>query len=72
MLVASLGSARAVQAVFLLLAATFYLLAAGAWNASTTTTHYGGYVGLATAIAALYASFADVANANLKRTILPT
>lgn len=72
MFVASLGSARAVQAVFILLAATFYLLAIGDWAGSSTWHHIGGYVGLATAIAALYTSFADVTNANLKRTILPT
>jgi uncharacterized protein len=72
MFLASLGSARAVQLVFILLAATFFLLAAGEWGDSTTWHHIGGYVGLATAIAALYTSFADVANANLKRTILPT
>ena len=72
MFFASLGSARAVQLVFILLAATFYLLAIGEWGDSTTWHHIGGYVGLATAVAALYTSFADVTNANLKRTILPT
>jgi succinate-acetate transporter protein len=72
MMFASLGSARAVQLVFVLLAATFFLLCAGAWSGSATWTHVGGYVGIATAVAALYASFADVVNANLRRHILPT
>ncbi|MFN2451817.1 MAG: acetate uptake transporter [Candidatus Dormibacteria bacterium] len=72
MFFASLGSARAVSVVFILLAATFFLLSAGKYAVSETITHIGGYVGLATAAAAIYASFADVLNANLKRVILPT
>jgi succinate-acetate transporter protein len=77
MFVASLGSARAVQVVFLLLFITFYALAIGAWTDPATVglntwTHIGGYLGVATAVAALYTSFADVANANLKRTVFPT
>jgi len=72
MTIASLGGARAVQLVFVLLTATFFLLCIGAWADSMTWTHIGGYVGVATAAAAIYASFADVTNANLKRRILPT
>jgi succinate-acetate transporter protein len=72
MTIASLGSARAVQLVFVLLTATYFLLAWGTWAGNTTIGHVGGYVGIATAVAALYASFADVTNANLKRNILPT
>ena len=72
MFVASLGSARAVSVVFVLLAATFFLLSAGKYATSDTLTHIGGYAGLATAVAALYASFADVLNANMRRVILPT
>lgn len=72
MTLASLGSARAVQLVFVLLTATFFLLAAGEWGNSETIHHIGGYVGIATAVAAIYASFADVTNANLKRMVLPT
>jgi len=72
MFLASLAGSRAVQAVFLLLAATFVLLAIGAYATSDTWTHIGGDFGLATTVAALYASFADVLNANFKRTILPT
>jgi succinate-acetate transporter protein len=72
MTLASLGGARAVQLVFVLLTATFFLLCFGAWTDHLTITHIGGYVGIATACAALYASFADVTNANMKRRILPT
>jgi uncharacterized protein len=78
MFVASLGGAsRAVSLVFILLAITFFLLAFGAWGKSPSGTStfglstLGGYVGIATAVAAMYTSFAGVANANFKRTILP-
>src|ERR1019366_912436 len=75
MFIASLHGTRAVQMVFLLLFITFFLLGFGAWNwfgAGTTLTHIGGYVGILTAIAALYTSFADVLNATARRVILPT
>ena len=75
MFLASLAGTRAVQAVFLLLAATFVFLAIGAWAGQAPGngwTMIGGYLGLATTVAALYTSFADVLNANFKRTILPT
>jgi succinate-acetate transporter protein len=72
MFIASLAGARAVQAVFLLLAITFIVLAVGAFGTSSGVTQVGGYVGLATAAAAIYASFADVVNANFKRKVLPT
>lgn len=72
MLVASLAGAKAVQVVFLLLTLTFFALAIGKWNASDSWTHIGGFLGILTAIAAFYTSFADVVNANFKRTVLPT
>ena len=72
MFVASLAGAKAVQLVFFLLALTFLVLALGDYAASTTIHNVGGYVGLATAAAAIYASFADVTNANFKRRVLPT
>jgi succinate-acetate transporter protein len=71
MLIASLRTNAAVALVFALLTATFLLLGIGNANASTTTIHVGGYVGLATAIAAWYASFAAVTNATFGRTFLP-
>jgi succinate-acetate transporter protein len=72
MFIASLAGARAVQLVFLLLTLTFVVLAIGEYATSTGIHNIGGYLGLATAAAALYASFADVANANFKRRVLPT
>jgi uncharacterized protein len=72
MLIASLAGAKAVQVVFLLLALTFFALAIGKWNASDSWTHIGGFLGILTACAAFYTSFADVVNANFKRTVLPT
>jgi succinate-acetate transporter protein len=71
MFVASLRTTAAVALVFALLAATFFLLAIGAAGAHTTITHIGGWVGLATAIAAWYASFAQVVNSTFGKTVLP-
>ena len=72
MFVASLGGAsRAVSLVFILLALTFFALAIGAWGKSTSWNNIGGYLGIATAVAAIYTSFAGVTNANFKRTVLP-
>ena len=62
MTVAALRVSGAVLLVFVLLTATFVLLAIGAAGAHKTVTHWGGYVGLATAAAAWYASFAAVVN----------
>jgi succinate-acetate transporter protein len=71
MTVAALRVSGAVLLVFVLLTATFILLAIGATGAHTTVTHWGGYVGLATAAAAWYASFAAVTNSTFGRTVLP-
>jgi uncharacterized protein len=71
MTVAALRVNGAVLLVFVLLTATFILLAIGASGAHTTVTHWGGYVGLATAAAAWYASFATVTNSTFGRTVLP-
>ncbi|HEY2654014.1 MAG TPA: acetate uptake transporter [Solirubrobacteraceae bacterium] len=72
MFFASLRTTGAVALVFLLLAATFIFLAIGDMgNGHTSITHIGGYVGLATAIAAWYASFAAVINSTFARVILP-
>jgi succinate-acetate transporter protein len=73
MFIASLAGARAVQLVFILLAITFVVLAVGNFGTgSDSIKQVGGFFGLATAVAAFYASFADVANANFKRRVLPT
>ena len=72
MFFASLRTTAAVSLVFLLLAVTFILLAIGAMGSGhTSITHAGGYVGLATAAAAWYASFAAVINSTFARIILP-
>jgi uncharacterized protein len=72
MFFASLRTTAAVALVFLLLAITFILLAIGDMGSgSTSITHAGGYVGLATAIAAWYASFAAVLNSTFGRVVLP-
>src|SRR4051794_35573131 len=71
MSVASRRPPAAISLVFALLAATFLLLGIGNAGAHTNIVKYGGYVGLATAAAAWYASFAAVTNATFKRTVLP-
>jgi succinate-acetate transporter protein len=71
MTVAALRVSGAVLLVFVLLTATFILLAIGATGSHATVTHWGGYVGLATAAAAWYASFAAVVNSTFGRTLLP-
>ena len=72
MFVASLRTTGAIAVVFLLLAATFIILGIGESGASTGTVKLGGWVGLAAAIAAWYASFAEVTNATFARTGFPT
>jgi succinate-acetate transporter protein len=74
MWVASFRTTAAVNLVFFLLAITFILLGIGAAHGAagdTSITHAGGYVGLATALAAGYASFAGVTNATFGRVVLP-
>ncbi len=71
MTVAALRVNVAILGVFVLLTATFILLAIGAVGAHTEVTHWGGYIGLATAAVAWYASFASVTNSTFGRTLLP-
>jgi succinate-acetate transporter protein len=72
MFLASLRTTGAVALVFLLLAVTFILLAIGDMGGGhKSITHAGGYVGIATAIAAWYASFAAVINSTFGRVIAP-
>ena len=71
MFVASLRTTGAVALVFLLLAITFILLGIGNSGGHETIVHWGGYVGIATAVAAWYASFAAVTNSTFGRTVLP-
>jgi uncharacterized protein len=71
MWVASFRTTLAVNIVFLLLFITFLALGIGAAAGNDGISKFGGYVGLATAVAAWYASFAVVANWTFKRTLLP-
>jgi succinate-acetate transporter protein len=71
MFVASLRTTAAIALVFLLLAATFFLLGIGNANESESLIEIGGWCGLATAAAAWYASFAAVTNSTFGRTVLP-
>jgi uncharacterized protein len=77
MFIASLRTTGAIALVFLLLAATFIILGignsslAGTHNVINGTIKVGGYVGIATAIAAWYASFAAVLNSTFGRVLAP-
>jgi succinate-acetate transporter protein len=77
MFIASLRTTGAVAIVFLLLAITFVVLGvgnsslAGTTNVTNGTIKLGGYLGIATAIAAWYASFAAVINSTFGRVLLP-
>jgi uncharacterized protein len=71
MFVASLRTTVAVSVVFFLLAITFFLLGIGNANESDGLIEAGGWFGLATAVAAWYASFAAVTNSTFGRIVLP-
>ncbi|MGH2833758.1 MAG: acetate uptake transporter [Solirubrobacteraceae bacterium] len=71
MTIAALRTNGAVLLVFALLTATYILLAIGAVGDHATVTHWGGYLGIATAVAAWYASFAAVVNSTFGRVIAP-
>lgn len=71
MFVASLRTTAAVALVFILLAATFFVLGIGNSNGSVNTIKVGGWLGLVTAGAAWYASFAGVVNSTFGRVMMP-
>jgi succinate-acetate transporter protein len=71
MSVASLRTTAAVATVFVLLTLTFFALGIGNAGGHTNIVHLGGWLGLATAAAAWYASFAAVTNSTFGRTVLP-
>jgi hypothetical protein len=71
MFVASLRTTGAIALVFLLLSITFILLGIGNSGGHENIIKWGGYVGLATAVAAWYASFAAVLAHTFKRSVLP-
>lgn len=72
MTVAAARTTGAVFATFLILSLTFIVLTLGTYTGETNITKVGGYLGLLTAFAAWYASFAGVTNGTWKRTVLPT
>ncbi len=71
MFVASLRTTAAIALVFVTLSATFVLLGFGNTSGSMGTVRAGGYLGIVTAAAAWYASFAAVTNSTFGRTVLP-
>ncbi len=77
MFIASLRTTGAVSLVFLLLTITFIILGignsalAGTKDVINGTIKLGGFFGIATAIAAWYASFAAVINSTFGRDIAP-
>lgn len=72
MTIASFRVSGAVVAIFVLLTITFLLLTIGSFESAATVTKAGGWVGVATAAAAWYASFASVVNETFKRSVIPT
>ncbi len=72
MTIASLRTTGAVAIVFVLLTITFFVLGIGNAGGNTSIVKLGGWLGLATALAAWYASFAEVTNATFGRTMMPT
>jgi uncharacterized protein len=71
MFVASLRTTAAVAVVFLLLTVTFIVLGIGDAGGHENITKIGGWIGLATALAAWYASFAQVVNSTFGRDVMP-
>jgi succinate-acetate transporter protein len=77
MFFASLRTTGAVALVFLLLAITFIVLGignsalTGTLQSTNGTIKLGGYLGIATAIAAWYTAIAAVLESTFARTVLP-
>ena len=72
MFLASLRTTGAVALVFLLLTITFILLGIGSLGGGhPSITHAGGGFGIATAVAAWYASFAAVINSTFGKVVAP-
>jgi succinate-acetate transporter protein len=71
MTVASTRVSGAVLAVFVLLTITFFILAWGEFATSSGIHKLGGWFGIATALAAWYASFGGVTAFTHKNTMVP-
>ena len=65
------AAARAIQLLFLLLAATYIILGIGNSGAHTTIIHIGGYVGIATAAVAVYTATAELMKGVYGHSMLP-
>ena len=72
MTVAATRVSGAVLVVFVLLTITFLILAWGEFATSSGIHKTGGWFGIATALAAWYASFAGVSAFTFKRPLVPT
>lgn len=73
MAIAAMRVSMAVLAVFVLLTITFVILAIGWFDKeSANVIKIGGYLGILTALAAWYASFAGVVESTFKRPVVPT
>jgi succinate-acetate transporter protein len=72
MAVAATRVSGAVLAVFVLLTLTFVVLAIGDFTTTEGITKFGGWCGIATALAAWYASFAGVSAFTFKQPLVPT
>jgi succinate-acetate transporter protein len=71
MFLCSFTATRAVQAVFLALTITFVFLGIGNSGGSASMIHVGGYVGIVTAILALYAACGEIMTAVYGHDVLP-
>jgi succinate-acetate transporter protein len=72
MMIASSRTSGVVLGVFVLLFLTFAFLTWGEFSGTSGITKVGGWLGIITAIAAWYGSFAAVANSTYKRAAFPT
>jgi succinate-acetate transporter protein len=72
MSVAATRVSGAVLAVFVLLTLTFLVLGIGDLTTTDGITKLGGWIGILTALAAWYASFAGVTAFTFKRPLVPT
>jgi succinate-acetate transporter protein len=71
MWVGTLALNRALQAIFLVLVITFFLLAGADLLAMPVLKMAGGYMGLVTAVLAFYLAAAEIINETHGRTVLP-
>jgi uncharacterized protein len=71
MMVASFRVSKILSAIFITLVPALILLTVGAFAQSEGCTNAGGWIGLACAFLAWYASAAGVINTTWGRTVLP-